>query len=274
MFREDKTNADTKYVRNKIRHQVIPVLKEINPSIETTLNETAERFTGINEIVTEYISQLRERISEEKGEFITFNINMLRVYLQNKTILFELFKPFGLPNVQLNDLIKVITGNTGGRIYTATHRILNNRKEIIVSDEESADEAFYCINSIQELSKVPGIASAAYVSINNKFEIPSDPVIACIDSEKIEFPLIIRKWKAGDYFYPLGMKQKKKLSDYFVNSKYSMLDKENKLILECDGKIVWIIGDRLDDRFRITNTTSKALIIRSSEKVMKILPVK
>ena len=252
IFREDKSNTDTKYTRNKIRHLVIPVLKEINPSIETTLNETAERFTGINEIVSEYISGLRERISEQKRELITFNISLLKAHLHNKAVLFELFKPYGINNVQLSDLIKVIDGKTGGQIFTDSHRIIKNRKEIIVSHEDTGNETFYCIKNIPGFRKVSGIASAGYVNITDKFEIPSDPFIACIDSEKVSFPLIIRKWKAGDHFYPLGMKQKKKLSDYFIDNKYSRLDKENILILESEGKIVWIIGDRIDNRFRIT----------------------
>ncbi|MEI6050144.1 MAG: tRNA lysidine(34) synthetase TilS [Bacteroidota bacterium] len=269
IFREDRSNADTKYTRNKIRHKIIPVLKEINPSIETTLNETAERFTGINEIVSEYISGLRESISEEKGEFITFNISLLKTHLQNKTVLFELFKPFGITNVQLNDLMKVIIGKTGGQIFTGTHRIINNREEIIVTDENKVNVTSYNIKNIGGFSKVPGIESAEYADITGSFEIPTDPFVACIDSKKISFPLIIRRWKSGDHFYPLGMENKQKLSDYFINSKYSLPEKENKLILESDGKIVWIIGDRIDNRFRITAATKKALIIKAEGRGLK-----
>ena len=274
IFREDKSNADTKYTRNKIRHLVIPVLKKINPNIETTLNETAERFTGINEIVSEYISDLRERVSVQNGEIITFNISLLKTHFHNKTILFELFKPFGITNVMLKDLMMVIKGKTGGQILTGSHRIIKNRKEIIVSEGKTGNENFYKINNIKGFNKIPGIESARYTDITGSFQIPADPFIACVDSEKISFPLTIRKWKAGDNFYPLGMKNKKKLSDYFINSKYSLLEKENKLILESDGNIVWIIGDRIDNRFRITSSSKKALIIRYAEKPLLIVPVK
>jgi tRNA(Ile)-lysidine synthase len=273
-FREDKSNADTKYTRNKIRHLIIPVLKEINPSIELTLNETAERFTGINEIVLNYISGLREIISEEKEQFVKFNISQLKTYLHNKAILFELFKPFNITNARLNDLLKVIDGNTGGQIITGTHRIIKNRKEIIVSAEEIANETFYTIKNISAFCIFPGISSARYVTISQTFEIPSDPHMACIDSEKVSFPMIIRKWKAGDYFYPLGMRQKKKLSDYFIDKKYSRFNKEDVSILESGGKIVWIIGDRIDDRFKITGSTKKGLLIKSKRKALIIKPVK
>ena len=274
VFREDKSNADTKYIRNKIRHLIIPVLKEINPSIEITLNETAERFSGINEIVSDYISQFRESISEQKEQFITFNISLLRTHLHNKAVLFELFKPFGITNAQLKDLIKVIDGKTGGQIFTDTHRIIKNRKEIIVSDENIANETSYTIKNIQEFCISPIISSARYVKITEMFEIPSDPHMACIDSDKVSFPMKIRKWKAGDHFYPLGMIQKKKLSDYFIDNKYSRIDKENIFILESGKKIVWIIGDRINDRFKITKSTKKGLLIKSTRKALIIKPVK
>ena len=205
---------------------------------------------------------------------MTFNISQLKTYLHNKAILFELFKPFNITNARLNDLVKVIEGKTGGQIITGTHRIIKNRKEIIVSDEEIADETLYTIKNIPAFCIFPGISSARYVTIIQTFEIPSDPHVACIDSEKVSFPMIIRKWKAGDYFYPLGMRQKKKLSDYFIDNKYSRFDKENIYILESAGKIVWIIGDRIDDRFKITNSTKKGLLIKSKRKAMIIKPVK
>jgi tRNA(Ile)-lysidine synthase len=272
-FREDRSNADTHYIRNKIRHLVVPVLKEINPSIESTLSETAERFTGINELVSEFITKLRDKISEKREGAIIYNYTQLKQHLGNKTTLFELFKPYGITNVQLDDLMKVIQGKTGGRIHTNTHRIIKNRKEIIVSVAEDKTEATYIINNIDDFMNVPGIESASYVAIEN-FDIPLDPSSACLDSEKVSFPMVIRKWKAGDYFYPFGMKQKKKLSDYFIDRKYSILDKENKLILESDEKIVWIIGDRIDNRFRITKHTKKALLIRSRKKALVIKRLK
>jgi len=273
-YREDRSNADTKYIRNKIRHLVLPVLKEINISIETTLNETAERFAGFSEIVSEYISQLREHISEEQENIVTFNVNQLKKHLHNKVVLFELFRPYGITNPLITDLVKVIGGNTGGQIITESHRIIKNRNEIIVSSEEIAKETTYTITATEEFCVFPGISSARNVKITDTYEIPSDPHIACIDSQRISFPLIIRKWKAGDFFYPLGMKQKKKLSDYFVDNKYSMFDKENIFILESDGQIVWLIGDRIDDRFKITPDTKKGLLIKARRKAMVIKPIR
>ena len=273
-FREDRSNADIKYIRNKIRHQVIPLLREINPSIELTLNETTERLSGITEIVSDFISELRNRVTEQRDSSIAFNISLLKDHIYNRAVLFELFKPYGITNVRLNDLIKVIHGKTGGQINTGSHRIMKNRKEIIVSGEDTGAETYFTINETDDFTRIPGISSVAVLETSGTFEIPSDPFTACVDLDKILFPLTIRRWKAGDYFYPLGMRHKKKLSDYFIDSKYSRLDKENKLILESAGKIIWIIGDRIDNRFRITSSTKNALIVKAAKKALKIIPVR
>lgn len=266
MFREDRSNADTKYLRNKIRHNIIPLLKEINPSVESTLNETAERLAGINEIVSEYIGSLRENVSNQENDYITFNITSLNPYLHNRSILFELFRPYGINDVPINDLLNVIKGKSGGQLLTGTHRIIKNRNEIMVLGGQTADNDYNVIKSINDLYQIKGITSCSSVTISEDFKIPTAKGSACIDFDKLTFPLIIRKWNAGDHFFPLGMNLKKKLSDFFIDNKYSIHDKDTALIMESDGKIVLIIGDRLDNRFRITKQSKNALIINAIEK--------
>ena len=172
------------------------------------------------------------------------------------------------------DLIKIIEGKTGGQIRTDSHRIIKNRKEIIISHEEFLKETAYIIDAIESFCIFPGISSARNIKISESYEIPSDSHIACLDSHKVSFPVIIRKWKPGDFFYPLGMNRKKKLSDYFIDKKYSIFDKENIFILESDNKIAWIIGDRIDERFKITSSTKKGLLLKSKRKALIIKPIK
>jgi tRNA(Ile)-lysidine synthase len=265
-YREDISNADTKYLRNKIRHLIIPLLKEINPSVESTLNESAERFAGISEIVTAYINELRNKLSENKNEYITFNISLLKTYTHNKVILFELFRPYDINEVSLIDLIHVIDGRTGGWLSTGSHRIVKNRKEILVLKAKDEKESIRLIINPGNFEKIPEIEFVRSVTITDKFEIPDEQLYACIDSDKVSFPLVLRKWNKGDHFYPLGMNHRKKLSDYFVDKKYSVFDKENALILESAGKIVCILGDRIDNRFRITDFSRNALLIKSRPK--------
>ncbi len=266
-YREDRSNIETKYTRNKIRHKVIPVLKDINPSVEATLNETAIRLRGINDIVSYFINEIRQRIICEKDNRIVMDIKLLEPYYNNKTLIYELLKPFGITDTTLNDLYNIIEGDTGRRIYTVSHMILKNRGELIISELKDEENESFEISNIVELRKLPFILSASLVRISGSYSIPDDPEIACLDSSKVSFPIIIRKWKHGDYFYPLGMKQKKKLSDFFIDCKYSVIDKEKKLIMESAGNIVWIIGDRIDNRVKITKLTREALVIQVHKKV-------
>jgi len=262
-FREDQSNIDTKYLRNRIRHKIIPLLKEINPSVESTLNDTADIFSGISEIVDDYINLLRQKVSEQSDECITFDLDQLNPYIHNKEVLFELFRPYGIVNVSLTDLINIMKGRTGGQLFTATHRIIRNRKELLISERKQNSEAIWIISSPEEFEKIPDIESVKLVTISDEFTIPSGPDELCIDSDKLSYPLIVRKWKPGDCFFPLGMNHKKKLSDYFTDRKYSIFDKDNALLTECEGKIVCILGDRIDNRFRITGISQNALIIKT-----------
>lgn len=262
-YREDQSNADTKYLRNRIRHNIIPLLREINPSIESTLNETAEILTGISEMVNDYITILREKVSGQKDEYITFNISLLKPYIHNRALLFELFRPYGIAGIPLFDLIDIIEGKTGGQLSTRTHRLLKNRQEILVSVRKDEADTERQINNPGDFEIIPDIESASYVNITEGFVVPAGPLILCIDPDKFSFPLVLRKWNAGDYFYPLGLNHKKKLSDYFTDNKYSIFDKDNARILESDGKIVCLLGDRIDNRFRITHSSKNALVIKS-----------
>jgi len=260
-FREDKSNDETKYTRNKIRHLVLPLLREINPSVEKTIEETIERMKETEQAVEEYVSIIKEKISKQEGNKTIFDAGQLKNFLPNKTILYELFKSFGLSGTQTNELSEVIAGQTGGRVFTKSHVILKDRTNIIVSRRENTDSIFVRINNYSELEKTPFFDSATLISITSDYKIPDNRNIACLDEDEIKYPLIIRNWKEGDFFYPLGMNNKKKISDFIIDNHISRFDKEKLLVLESDGKIVWVIGHRIDNRYRIKTTTHKALII-------------
>jgi len=263
IYREDRTNADVRFKRNKIRHELIPLMKEINPSIETTLNETAERMSQTHDIVSCYIAETSKLILKGTDDQIVVNISKLQPYLDNQAVMFELFRRFGITGALLKDLQNIITGRTGGQIITGTHRFLRNRNDIIITEELKEVNDSFRISSLSDLKKSPLIESAKTVIIKEGFKISSDPLIAFLDAGKISFPLTIRKWKTGDFFYPFGMTGKKKLSDYFIDRKFSRLKKEKVYIMESEGKIVWIIGEKIDNRFRITRSTEKALVLKA-----------
>jgi tRNA(Ile)-lysidine synthase len=260
-FREDQSNSETKYTRNKIRHTIMPQFREINPSFDNTITETAERLNEINEIVSGYISGIREKIAVQRSGSIAFRISMLQELSPKRTILYELFRPYGISRGQLDDVISHIDAKTGTRLMTAGYRLLKNRKELIVTRTGDDSEESTEISTVKDFLKYPGCISAEITKIKAGMTIPESSEIACLDADKITFPMIIRKWKSGDSFYPLGMKQKKKLSDYFIDRKYSIHAKECCRILESGGRIVWIMNERIDNRFRITSATRNALLI-------------
>jgi tRNA(Ile)-lysidine synthase len=261
-YREDKSNADTRYIRNKIRHSIIPVFQEINPSFETTITETSERLNEINEIITEHIRMLRNEVSTETESTIVFKTDKLRYLSPKLTILFELFKPYGIGKGQLQDLIKLINGRTGSQLFTNEYRLFKDRKELVVSKKTKEAGNFFELKKVEDFNLYSDCISAKITQYYDDFKIPESSDTACLDAGKISFPLVIRRWKHGDSFFPFGMKQRKKLSDYFIDNKYSVLEKEQCLILESEGKIVWLINERIDNRFRITSSTKEILILK------------
>jgi tRNA(Ile)-lysidine synthase len=176
--------------------------------------------------------------------------------------LFELFRPYGLSGTQIENLTDVIRGTTGGQIFTSSNRILKDRGKILVTKKNDLADNYFRIEHAEDLNKIRWIKSAEFVDIESDFEISDNPSIAFLDSSELSFPMIIRRWKKGDYFYPLGMNDKKKLSDFFIDSKLSLIDKDKIMILETAGRIAWIIGERIDNRFRIKPSTTRALIIK------------
>jgi tRNA(Ile)-lysidine synthase len=266
-YREDRSNAEIKYTRNKIRHEIIPQFREINPSFESTIIETAERLNEINEIIGSHVSVIRSKVSFIRDNTIVFKIKILQDLSPKLTMLYELFSPYGIGKGKLKDLVNLINGETGSQLITPGYRIIKNRKELLVSKNEVDSGTNFEISGVEELIKIPGYISAEIMKINTTFRIPISKNIACLDADKISFPIIIRKWEQGDSFYPFGMDRKKKLSNYFVDNKYSVLEKEQCWILESNGNIVWIINDRIDNRFRITSRTKMVLIIEVKSSV-------
>ena len=258
-YREDLSNADTKFHRNKIRHLVMPVLREINPSVETTLNNTATRLEGAYDIITSYTDDLRSKISSARKMEIVFDLNQLSELSAKESVLYELFKPYGITASKTRDLNKVINGRTGSQIFTSTHRLLKNRGQLIVMPITESVNTCYEINSANRFMDIPLFKSAELLAIGHGFNTRAGKNTAYFDAGKIIFPVMIRNWQMGDSFQPLGMKHLKKLSDYFIDRKYSLAEKEKALVMISGGKIAWLIGDRIDDRFKITEESQQVL---------------
>lgn len=263
VYREDRSNAETKYTRNKIRHLVLPVLKDINPSVELTLNDFSERISEAEKIISIHLQEISARIIRKSSSGIRIPVSELKALKSNKTIIYELFRPYGITGPLTDDLITILTGRSGKQIFTSTHRIVKDRNDIIIRPIGPPANESIIIENINDLKKVSFIRSYRKTPYNSKFRIPADKNIACLDPDTLTFPLIVRKWEKGDWFYPFGMTKKKKLSDFFTDLKYSVHDKDQARIIESDGRIVWIVGERIDNRFRITDSTKSVLVIEA-----------
>lgn len=261
-FREDRSNAQTKYIRNKIRHKIIPLLKEINPSAETSLNETAQRIAELDEFTGRKINDVRDRIFSVENDYISIDIAELMKEAINRSVLFELFIPWGITGNNLPELEKVIKGRTGARLMTTGHIITKDRGRILISPLRLQENLFYTAASADDLMALPFVESAGFVDRSELTCIPATNDIACLDAGEITFPLTIRKKEDGDYFHPLGMDGKKKLSDFLIDGRFSLPDKEKILVMKSGDRIAWVIGYRIDNRFRITETTKRVLMIK------------
>jgi tRNA(Ile)-lysidine synthase len=264
-FREDSSNAETKYTRNKLRHLVIPVLKEINPSVEESIASTASRLEGTLEIFVNYIESIRKSSSRTRGDEVIFDIRSLQSLPLTDSLAFELFRQYGINATTAGNLVKVINGRTGGQVITHSSRLVRNRGELIVTPLELGGPGEYLVENAEGFSGLPFIASAALSDNYQDLDLKGDKSVAFLDFEKLTFPVTVRKWRKGDAFFPFGMKHPRKLSDYFIDRKFSLPQKEKMMLMESGGKIVWIIGERIDDRFRVTPATSVVLRLESKE---------
>ena len=261
-FRTDSTNNSLDYVRNKIRHQIIPVLKEINPSFLDTMTENCETLKETEEIFQYGIHRFQEEILDCEEDELLIHISKTLATPAPYTFLYETLKPFGFNKVQIRDILNTHTAIPGKQFIAGHHTLERGRIFWRLYDNSKCSRTIVSIptTGIYTIGKLK--VEFTLFPRTEEFVIPQQPDIACLDADKLQFPLLIRNWQAGDYFCPIGMKKsKKKLSDFFRDQKFSSKQKQECLLLLSDEKIAWIIGNRPDDRFKITSFTSNILQI-------------
>ncbi len=262
-YRTDASNQSTKYARNKIRHLVMPVLEELNPNVVQTFYENAQRFIEVEQVYKEGIAAYRKKLLESKKKDILISIAKLQKIPFVRTILYELLKEYGFNAAQTDQIIAAFEAEAGKIFYSETHQIIKDRKHFILSEKNDRDSGFALIERGEaEVKKADLVLHISEVPAEG-FDIPKDANMACLDVDKLEFPLMLRRWKEGDYFYPLGMKRKKKkLSRFFIDLKLPRIDKERVWVLTDNKKhLVWVVGYRPDERFKITHKTKGVLKI-------------
>lgn len=259
---EDSTNAETKFTRNKIRHKLFPILKEITPNFESALKKDIEYLKDTEAIFLKEIEKAKQEIIEIDDEVIKLNISKIKALNPIKIYLYEIISEYGFNETNTLDILSCLDESSGKQFFSKTHRLLKDREYIFIDKiKNNSTNEFFLINQEQG-SLIHPLKMQIEILKDLKFvNISKDKNIAMLDADLVKFPLVLRKWRQGDSFVPFGMKKEKKLSDYFTSNKYSLLDKENQWILCSEDKIIWLIGERIDDRFRISNKTKNILKI-------------
>ena len=266
-YREDISNASDKYARNAIRHHVIPALEKINPSLSKTTAENIQRLRETEEVFNFAIELLKDQVSETKHGRLLIYVQKLLNTPARSTLLYELLRPFGYNNDQVTQMLQAIDNQSGAIFYSKTHEVLLDRFLFIVKNNVKPVQTEFLIRK-SDTSVDVGEHQFSFEVINEEPDIfPTEKNTAQFDCFQLSFPLRLRRWKEGDSFYPLGMKGKrKKVSDLFNDEKISRFEKEETWILETSkGNICWVVGLRMDDRYKVSSETRQGYRISFSE---------
>ena len=264
-YREDSSNLEVKYLRNRIRFEVLPVLANINPEFHKILTENILRVAEAEKIFEEAILEKMKKLIQREDDHWVIPIREMKELAPLPTYLYEFLAPFGFNYTIVTELLKVLDEGSSKKFYSSTHHLIKDRKQLIITrlrvSEEMKEETHYSIDEGKKFIQKPVKLTIKKIQKDKNFKVNTGKNFANLDALKITYPLILRKWKQGDHFYPFGRDQKKKLSDFFIDQKFSLLEKENTWLLCSGNKIVWVVCHRIDNRFRITQKTQEVLLI-------------
>ncbi|MDR3706563.1 MAG: tRNA lysidine(34) synthetase TilS [Paludibacteraceae bacterium] len=256
----DSSNMDEVYARNKFRHTLIPLMQELNPSLRQTIQHEIERFNEVEILYQERLEELNLLLVEKSADGFSININLLQQQKAITSILYQLLSPVGFSSQQIPIVIDLLSESSGKQIFSATHRILKNRDKLIVSPNVEREQSEFKIDLNQSFIEEP-IGMIFQVLPKEDLTINKDKNHAYFDADLLQFPLTLRHWRDGDSFFPFGMNGNKKISDYFIDHKYSLLQKEQAYLLLSGDKISWIVGERTDNRFRVNTHTKRVFCV-------------
>ncbi len=260
-YREDASNQSNKYDRNLIRHQITPALKKINPSLEKTFRHTLSIIRETEYLFDWAVAAFRERLLTYKDGVTLIRKKGLTSEKAKTTILFELTKDYGFHRDQIGQILAAIN-HIGAQFYSSSHQLLIDRRFLMIKEKQITEALYLEINTISKMVTLPN-GRLSFQILSQKPDSLNQPRnIALIDFDKISLPITVRNWRPGDRFQPIGMKgQTKKIKDYLRDQKISRFDKNEILIMESAGKILWVLGLRTDERFKVDSKTRKILKI-------------
>ncbi|MCC9168898.1 tRNA lysidine(34) synthetase TilS [Pontibacter harenae] len=265
IWREDSSNETTKYQRNKIRHDVIPVLKEINPNLEETMQQTAERVSHAEAIVAAYMEQLRQQSIKEADGVVYVSLEPLLSATGLPVVLHELLRPYTFSYSVVLELVEALEGISGKQFESPTHLLVKDREQLVITPKNLSSFGSITIAEGQTEVETDNLQLKLRYADADKYKLNTKPHVAALDADKLAFPLKLRSWQEGDWFVPLGMNGKKKISDFLIDKKVPANLKSQTAVLVSDQSIVWVVGQRLDNRFKVTEKTERVLEITFSK---------
>lgn len=257
---EDSSNADVHYTRNLFRQVVLPEIEKVFPNAANNVLQTAKHLKAVAGIYRNEMDKQIAKLVENRGDHFAIPINKLKQSPYPEALLFEICKQYGFGSAQVDAIQHLIDAPTGKFINSETHRVLKNRDWLLINATNSNSPQIVVVEHPDSDVELNGRRFT--VSTHENLQDPdSSKHQAWLDFEKIVFPLVIRPFKTGDYFYPLGMRKKKKISRFLTDLKLSRLEKEKQWVVESDKKIIWVLGQRIDDRFKVTGKTKSVLLL-------------
>ncbi|XWN35012.1 MAG: tRNA lysidine(34) synthetase TilS [Roseivirga sp.] len=260
-WREDSSNAKDTYQRNLIRNQVVPILKQINPNLEATSSLTVERLHQTEAIFDEQVTAVGRQILRQQGDVHYVAIHEVQDKVWAPVVLHALLQPWGFNFIQLKALL-AHKHASGTMIQSASHQLHVDRDQWIITPCTQPASATYSIDEATQLLSVPSYVLQCACVPRSQYSLVADKAIAALDQASLRFPLAVRPWQPGDAFYPLGMQHRKKVSDFLIDSKVPVPMKAQVLVVTSAHQIVWVVGHRIDDRFKLTDSTQQVYELR------------
>ncbi|WGK64101.1 tRNA lysidine(34) synthetase TilS [Croceiramulus getboli] len=256
-WREDSSNANDDYLRNKLRHQVLPAWEQINPELTQQLQRTQDHLRDARNLLDDYIALVYSKVVEEREQEYALNIDQIKALPHPKAVLYELLHLFGFTNWE--DVYQLLDAQSGKQLFSDSHRLIKDRTHLLLTERKETSRSPVLIID-RETTRVD-LPDGTHLHLDFLEGEADHPNTVVLDADRLEFPLLVRKWQQGDYFYPLGMQGKKKVSKYFKDEKVSLPAKERAWLLCDQHAVVWILGYRMDDRFKMTEKSSNPLTI-------------
>ena len=263
-FREDSSNLRTDYTRNKIRHQLLPVIKEINQEYAEIFTDNIERLRQAETIYFQQIDSVANQLIAKENDRIKISIQLLNALKSVDTYLYEFLSPYGFNYSDVKSILASLSKQSGKMFLSNSHRLFKDRDYLIIEKIKGLEpnEKYYEIQKDTTEIIFPIKMEFNLILKKSDIKFTSNTNQAFLDKDKLIYPLLIRKWQKGYYFYPLGMKNKKLISDFFIDNKLSIPEKEKIWLLTSGDQVVWIIGHRIDNRFKVTPETKRILRIQ------------